>query len=116
MRFDACFVGRLTKTDNSPLVPADVENIVDRFVAELEQIDAHDIDVSTHLPTGVVRVSITIEADDLLTGQESGSALIRTAFHAAGTATPGWSIAWIEAKTIAEDDQGEGLPSELVDA
>lgn len=109
-RFDLEFEGHFV-----PAVPwpgdrfaKELEAFVDSVVTELERLQAQDIDVSTDLETGHVAVRIAIEADELPSGQEVGSGTIRAAFHAAGAATPGWTVDWVRAKTVPE--------GELVDA
>lgn len=86
----------------------ELEAFIDSVVVELERLDAKDIDVSTDLATGRVRVGIAVEADQLPAAQEAGSGTIRCAFHAAGAATPGWRVDWVRASTVPQ--------GELVDA
>ncbi len=93
--------GRLVRLGPQPRSHArraqDLEAFIDSVVAELDRLDAKDIDVSTNLATGRVRVGIAVEADDLPTAREVGSGTIRGAFHAAGAATPGWLVDWVKA-------------------
>ncbi len=104
MRFEVHFIGNLVHQGPKRPRAHDVEAFVDSFVAELEKIDAEDIDVSTNLKTCALSVSITLEAEDLPTAQVVGGGTIRTAFHAAGAGTPEWSIEWVQATTVPEDD------------
>ena len=102
-RFEIQFTGTLVH--QGPIhTEGDVEAFVDSFVAELEHIDAEDIDVSTNLKTCEVSGSISLEAQDLFAAQVTGGGTIRTALHAAGAATPAWSITWVKATTVPEDE------------
>jgi hypothetical protein len=98
--------GRLVRLGAKPSsresLARNLEAFIDSVVAELERLDAKDIDVSTNLATGRVRVGIAVDADDLPTAQEVGSGTIRCAFHAAGAATPGWRVDWVKASTVPE--------------
>lgn len=58
---------------------------------ELVKLDALDPDISGTLSHGSVRISVDVEAPDELKALEVGGGMIRTALHAAGGATPGWS-------------------------
>jgi len=102
-RFEITFNGQFTGT-SGPLTAAQVESLVDLAVKELETLDAEDIDVSTNLREFTVVVSISLEDEDLPTAQIKGSSTIRTAFHAAGAATPGWRVDWTSAQTVPEAD------------
>jgi len=104
MRYEVIFDGRLVYDDGASPSQQQVESFVDKFVEELEVIQAEDIDVSTNLSECTITVSVTTENGDMLDAQIKGSGTIRSAFHAAGAATPGWSIAWTSAKTIPEAD------------
>jgi hypothetical protein len=103
MRYEIIFDGRLVRTSGS-IGRDEVESFMDLFVEELEGIQAEDIDVSTNLQKCTVTVSVTTEDEDMLEAQIKGSSTIRTAFHAAGAATPGWSIDWTSARTLPEAD------------
>ena len=104
MRYEVVFEGQIVSTKHEKLTREAVDGFVDLFVAELERIGAEDIDVSTDVSTGCITASVTTEADDLPSAQVSGGGTIRTAFHAAGAATPGWSVHWTKAKTVPEED------------
>lgn len=108
MRYEITFDGRLRRTDGGALIPDELEGFLDRFVSELEVLDAEDIDVSTNLVAGTIRVVVSTESEELLGAQLEGNTQIRTAFHAAGVATPGWSIDWTKATTVPD--------GELIDA
>lgn len=116
MRYEVIFEGQIVSMAAEQLTRAVVSNFVDVFVDELDHIDAEDIDVSTDLSTGGIIASVTTEAEDLPTAQVTGGGTIRSAFHAAGAATPGWSVHWTKAKTIPEEDSHPELDWELVDA
>lgn len=103
MRYEVVFEGCIV-SESEPLTRDSVDGFVEQFVAELERIDAEDIDVSTTLSTGRITVSVTTEAEDLPAAQIAGGGTIRTAFHAAGAATPGWSVHWMRARTVPEED------------
>ena len=103
-RYEIIFEGRLVSTTGDDLSREAVEDSADRLAAELEKINAEDIDVSTNLRERTVTASVTTEADDALEAQIAGSTTIRTAFHAAEVGTPGWTIDWTSAQTIPEAD------------
>lgn len=104
MRYEVCFRGRIVSGADDALTRDEVETYVDAAVLELEKLCAEDIDVSTNLGDSSLIVSVTVESVDLLTAQLEGNGTIRTAFHAAGVGTPGWSIDWTEARTVPESD------------
>lgn len=111
-RYEVIFDGVMVATDPRELLTSEVvESFVDLFVFELESLDGEDIDVSTNLKTHHITVSITLKKEDLLVAQEVGSAIIRSAFHAAGAHTPGWEIAWTGARTLPETDNHPELAS-----
>jgi hypothetical protein len=117
MRYEVIFEGiMVSETPETPLSREDIDRFVCSAVTELEKVYAEDIDVSTHLVHGTITVSITTEAPDLLTAQMVGNGTIRTAFHAAGFGTPGWSIDWTHARIVPEADSHPDLECELVDA
>jgi len=93
-RYETTFCGVLVRTDAGDHSPKGLEQYIDLVVAELEQLNADDIDVSTNLETSRIDVSISLESADLMEAQEDGGATIRAAFHAAEIATPGWKIDW----------------------
>jgi hypothetical protein len=111
-RYEVIFDGVLIPTDSDAVLTSeDVETFVDLFAGELEQHRGEDIDVSTNLKTHEITVSVSLEREDLLEAQEAGSAIIRSAFHAAGAHTPGWEIDWIKARTVLEMDNHPELAS-----
>jgi hypothetical protein len=95
-RYETTFCGVLVRTDAGDHSPKGLEQYIDLVVAELEQLNADDIDVSTNLETSRIDVSISLESADLMEAQEDGGATIRAAFHAAEIATPGWKIDWVK--------------------
>jgi hypothetical protein len=115
-RYEASVLGRLVPAEGGTLEPEEIERVVDLVAAELEKLDACDIDVSTNLATGQVRVSVTCEAEDLLLAQVDGGAQLRSSFHAAMVTTAGWSIDWINARTVPEGDLEDDLERDLIDA
>ena len=111
-RYEVIFDGKLVPTDSDHvLTNEDVESFVDLFADMLDEHHGEDIDVSSHLKTHEITVSVSLERDDLLEAQEEGSALIRASFHAAGAHTPGWEIAWTRARTVLEMDNHPELAS-----
>jgi hypothetical protein len=116
MRYEIRFDGQIVSGSQTPLTQDDVEAFVDSAVAELEKINAEDIDVSTDLDNHTLTVSITVDVPDLLTAQVDGNTVIRTAFHAAGLGTPGWSIDWTHASTVPESDSHPDVEWETVKA
>ncbi|MHB8318164.1 MAG: hypothetical protein ACYDEP_02870 [Acidimicrobiales bacterium] len=107
-RYEITVQGKLSGVEND-LAPEEIESVVDGVVAQLEALNAEDIDVSTNLQDSIVVVSVTKEADSLPIAQEIGNGIIRTAFHAAEVATPGWLINWVMAKTLPEQDNHPNL-------
>ena len=107
-RYEITFEGRLVST-GLPLNAEEVEQVVDEVVGQFEALGAEDIDVSTNLRECTLVVSITTEAEDLPAAQVLSNGTIRTAFHAAEVATPGWSIDWVRATTLPETDNHPDL-------
>lgn len=106
MRYDITFHGVVSETTAGQLAsppPDELEAFVDDVVDELEQLSAEDIDVSTNLGQALVRVSVSVESASIEQAQEEGNALVRSAFHAAGAQTPGWSVEWLRVSTAAQD-------------
>jgi len=103
-RYESSFCGQLMRTDGATHTPAEIETYIDLVVAELEQLGAQDIDVSTNLETGLVEASISLESPDLMDAQQAGSGAIRSAFHAAEIATPGWAIDWVGSSMQRDGD------------
>ncbi len=111
-RYEVIFDGVLVPTDSEAVLTSkDVEIFVDLFAGELEEHHGEDIDVSTNLKTHELTVSVSLETDGLLDAQAAGSAIIRSAFHAAGAHTPGWEIDWTKARTVLEMDNHPELAS-----
>jgi hypothetical protein len=104
-RFEITFEGRLVNMGSEKaLGSAEVEAVMDLVVDEFDKIGAEDIDVSVDLGNSTLTVSVTEEGADLPEAQIRGNGTIRTAFHAAEIATPGWSINWTRAETLPEAD------------
>ncbi len=85
--------------------PDELEAFMDKFGLELEALDAAEVLISTTLSTGAVDVSLTVAALDISAALAVGASTIRTAFHAAGAATPGWSVDWFQVKGERSKDQ-----------
>jgi hypothetical protein len=102
LEFEGQLVSVARRSPSRARLAQGLEAFVDSVVVELERLDAKDIDVSTDLATGHVRVGIAVEADELPEAQAVGSGTIRTGFHAAGAATPGWRVDWVRASTVPE--------------
>lgn len=84
---------------------AELESFVDLVAAGLERLEAQDIDISTNLQTGHVRVAISVEADDLASAQKVGSETLLAALRSAGIATPtGLGMDVQRASTVCESD------------
>jgi hypothetical protein len=111
MRYEVTFEGRLINP--AGLRPDEIEAFVDSAVAELETLGAQDIDVSTNLQDGMIRVavsvdegeliSVPVDADEITKAQIAGGGLIRCAIHAAGGGTAGWSVAWLKISTMLDE-------------
>ena len=104
-RFEACLGGAVVSDDGEKLNRSSIESLINSAVEELEKLKAEDIDASTNLRTGRFQVIIGLDADDPFTAQTTASDMIRSAFHAAGAGTPGWSVNWIEVSVVLSDDQ-----------
>jgi len=76
---------------NGPVVPDDLEQVLDRVMAELERLgNVEDPDLTASLAKGEASIMLTVEGADALDAAGTGLAAIRTAFHASGVATPKW--------------------------
>ncbi len=106
MRYSINFEGVLLLDEEPPQAPpaAEAEALLDLVVAELEEVGAEDISVVADADGGTISVSVSVVADDLESAQDRGNGTIRTAFHAAGAHTPGWTIDWTSASATREDD------------
>lgn len=51
-------------------------------------------DYSANPSKGEIDIIVSVEAEDELRSIELGSAIIRSAIHAAGGHTPGWKVEW----------------------
>ena len=88
--------------------PANLEAQLDLVMEELLHLEVADASIGAVETTGAVEITVTVAADTLEDALNHGSAAIRAAIHAAGGATPGWSIEWCEVVGRKND--------ELVDA
>src|SRR2546427_7165014 len=93
-KFSVVFQGRMVDEAGHPLRSDTAEVHLDQVLTELEDIGAQDAAMGASLATGEVEISVTVDADSLEGAQNKGSSVIRTAIHAAGGATPEWSIDW----------------------
>jgi hypothetical protein len=66
------------------LRPAFLEVALARVADELAAVDAQDIAIDYNSETRQVRFAVTVESDDPQDAVVQGSAIIRTALHAAG--------------------------------
>ena len=108
MRYQVAYQGQATAIDDdgrpTPHDPDELEHHLDDVQGQLLELDADDATVSATLVSGEVEISVTVEAQSLEEAAEKGSALIRTALHAAGAFTPNWSVEWISVHTDRVDD------------
>jgi hypothetical protein len=96
--------------------PDALERFMDVVGLELDKLDTDNVLIETIIPTGHIDLALTVSAFQFEEAVSVGSSLIRTAFHAAGAATPGWSVDWIEVKAERSPDRPGDLAKGLVDA
>ena len=97
MRYEVLFKGLVVVTDSDD-PDVEVEAHLDGVMEELVRLKATDPGVGLTGATGVVEISVVVKADGLDNAMSVGASLIRSAVHAAGGHTPGWTITWIEAR------------------
>jgi hypothetical protein len=93
-KFSVVFQGAMLDPSGQRVPPDEAEMHLDRVLDELEVLKAEDPAIGAALAQGEVEITVSVEADSLDEAQAKGSAVIRSAVHAAGVATPDWSIDW----------------------
>lgn len=110
MTFEVTYSGKVTKQGEPPL-PEDLEEQLDSVLEELESLGAKDATVGAALSKGTVEISLTVEAAQLDDAGPIGSALIQSAIHAAGGATPGWNVDFVSVLTHRNEEHQDLLPA-----
>ncbi len=109
VKYDVVFQGQAQAGPGGSAPSAEnLEAFLERVMEELLSLRAEDATVGATLASGQVEISVTVQAASFEEALEKGNGVIRTAFHAAGGFTPGWSIDWGSVKTTkaeSEDDQ-----------
>ncbi len=103
VKYEVVFVGWIADVNKQPLPPKKVEAKLDLVMDELVKL-ATDPAIQAVGKTGQVEISVTVEADDPESAVHAGSSVIRTAAHAAGGHTGGWSVDWCEARAIRREE------------
>ena len=84
---------RFNVTEHGPGTIDDLESFLDGVLEELLRLDAvEDSTLSASLARRVVTIMVTVDAPSPEGGAAIGMTAIRTAFHAAGAATPDWPM------------------------
>lgn len=82
---------RFNVTENGPSTAEDLESFLDGVIEELLRLDGiEDSTVSASLSKRIVTIMVTVDAPSPEGAAAIGMTSIRTAFHAAGAATPDW--------------------------
>jgi hypothetical protein len=110
MRFDTKVFGVLRDDDGGSPTKEELEAFMDAVVAELETLRADDIDVSTNLRTGEVKVGVSVDVETIFDAQAEGGGMIRAAFHAAGATTKDWQVEFVNATASPQHER------DLIDA
>lgn len=74
----------------------------DAVMNELIDLGVEDPAIGARLEAREVEISVTVDADSLDDAAQRGFTTIRSAVHAAGFGTPGWSVDWVGARTAYE--------------
>jgi len=87
------------------LIGGDLGDAARQVVDQLAEIDEQtpeflDYAVSSDGGDGTVTFEITADAEDQLQAVAGALSWVRTAFHAAGGATPGWSVRGVGAVEV----------------
>lgn len=93
MRFQVVLEGQVRPTGT----PDGLEKQLDSVMTELARVGAGDPAIGGVLSRGEVEISISVEASTPQEAVHIGSSAIRSAIHASGTGTAGWSVDWITA-------------------
>lgn len=106
MQFEVVFTGLITMATDPGDVVVDVTAVegaldahLDGVMDELLHLNATDPGIGLTSSTGTVEISVLVETQNLDEAMATGGGLIRTAVHAAGGHTPGWTISWVAART-----------------
>lgn len=86
MKLGVRLEGRVVGTSS----PEQLGEHLDRVMDELLKLKADDPSINATLASGVVEMSVTVDAGSFPEGARRGMDVIRTAIHAAGGATPDW--------------------------
>jgi hypothetical protein len=97
MRF--FFEAGFTMTDGSV---EQRDTATDRVMEELLKLGVEDPSIGGSLASGDIQISMTLEAPSKKQATSKAMALIRTAIHASGGATPGWPTFSPEGEPHAE--------------
>jgi hypothetical protein len=95
LKFAVCLEGTIVAKSD-----VDVERHLDQVMAELLEIGADDPSIDVDLGAQRVDLAVAVDAANPLDAANTASALIRTAIHAAGGATPDWPAADVGAWAI----------------
>lgn len=105
--FQVRFEGYVLEVDDAetrPPSPEDLERFLDGVMDHLIDLGAETALIETQrMSEGRVQVVLSVSALDPEAALAEGSSYIRTAFHALGAATPGWSVHWV--RVNAQPDQ-----------
>jgi hypothetical protein len=89
--------------------PDALEKFFDLLTDEMAELDADNLGVGATLSAGTFEVTLTLQADTIEQAAANAIALLRTAIHAAGGATPGWDVKflaastrWVDVKALAQ--------------
>ena len=69
---------------------------------ELINLGIEDPAIGARIEAREVEISVSVDADSLDDAAKRGNAAIRSAVHAAGFGTPGWSVDWTGTRTHHE--------------
>ena len=112
MRFEVSFDGLIRSVTEQGvqkdlIPPADqIKKFLNETMSFLSTTDAVlRADYSANPSEGEIDIVVSLDAEDELRSIELGSALIRSALHAAGGYTPGWKVDWC----VTSRDEGAVL-------
>lgn len=84
----------LTQDGNLGSVPSEwLQQTIHQLTGELERVDTGQGSVAVE--EGRLEVAVIVNASDEREALQAGGAIIRTALHAAGNSTEGWSLDWL---------------------
>ena len=112
-RFEVVFEGVVFNIDNggtsAALIPEELESHLSAVMDSLLDLNADDATVGAALAAGQVEISVSVEADSVAGAVDAGFAVIRSAIHAAGGATPGWDMDFVSVRSVLVDEEAENL-------